>query len=156
MNQQPTGGDSPEPHVLSAVLELADSLMTYRSRYLANMQTAGVMDLLINDETNPRSLAFQFVRLQTHIEQLPTQEGAVGFTPEQRAIMSLVTDARMFDYDGMKFEAARQDGVGKDLTELSCLKDWEKQINRLAQMISHRYLVHASSTFQLSEIDSEF
>lgn len=156
VNQPQTNEDSPEPHVLSAVLELADSLMTYRSRYLANMQLAGVTDLLINDETNPRSLAFQFVRLQRHIEQLPRQEGTVGFTSEQRAIMSLVTDARMFDYEGLKFEATKRAGEKKELTELSCLGDWEKQINRLSQMISHRYLVHASSTFQLSEIDSEF
>jgi uncharacterized alpha-E superfamily protein len=42
-----------EPAVMEAVLEVADSIMTYRSRYLSNVQPAPVLDLLLTDETNP-------------------------------------------------------------------------------------------------------
>ena len=45
--------------VLETALEIADSLMTYRSRYLANLQLAAVLDLLLTDEINPRSLAYR-------------------------------------------------------------------------------------------------
>ncbi len=131
---------------LTAILELADSLMTYRSRYLANMHPAGVADLLITDEANPRSLAYQFVKAQQHIEQLPAQTEDKGYTPEQRVIMSLVTNARMFDLD---------DNHRVDLRGLSDLGEWKEQIKMLSRMISHRYLVHASSPHQLSDIDTE-
>ena len=40
--------------ILEAVLEIADSSMTYRYRYLTSLQLAPVLDLLISDETNPR------------------------------------------------------------------------------------------------------
>ena len=44
---------------LEMLLEVADSSMTYRSRYFTDLQAAPVLDLLMNDEANPRSLAFQ-------------------------------------------------------------------------------------------------
>ena len=50
-----------EGPVLDAVLEVADSWMTYRRRYLSSLQAAAVLDLLVLDETNPRSLASQLV-----------------------------------------------------------------------------------------------
>ena len=57
--------------VLEAVVEVADSLMTYRSRYLANLQLAAVLDLLLTDETNPRSVAYQLVSIVDHVDKLP-------------------------------------------------------------------------------------
>ena len=44
---------------LPLLLELADSSMTYRSRYLMTPLLAPVLDLLLLDETNPRAVAFQ-------------------------------------------------------------------------------------------------
>ena len=45
--------------VLEPVLEISDSLMTYRRRYFSGVQLASVLELLVMDEGNPRSLAFQ-------------------------------------------------------------------------------------------------
>ena len=42
--------------LLESVLEIADSRMTYRSRYLANLQIPTVLDLLLTDDTNPAGL----------------------------------------------------------------------------------------------------
>src|SRR5262249_50624873 len=52
-----------EGPVLEAVLEVADSSMTYRRRYMSSLQTAAVPALLLADEGNPASLAFQLVAL---------------------------------------------------------------------------------------------
>ena len=49
--------------LLEAMLEVADSSMTYRRRYLATLQVAPVVDLLLTDETNPRSVVFQIAAL---------------------------------------------------------------------------------------------
>jgi hypothetical protein len=51
---------------LEMLLEVADSSMTYRSRYFTVLQAAPVLDLLMNDEANPRSLAFQIHDLLEH------------------------------------------------------------------------------------------
>jgi uncharacterized circularly permuted ATP-grasp superfamily protein/uncharacterized alpha-E superfamily protein len=48
---------------LSMMLELCDSAITYRSRYLTALQPAPVLDLVLADETNPRSLAFQLTAI---------------------------------------------------------------------------------------------
>ena len=49
--------------LLEALLEVADSSMTYRYRYLTTLQLAPVLDLLLADETNPRSVGFQLSAL---------------------------------------------------------------------------------------------
>jgi len=63
-----TGTDGP---VLEAVLEVADSGMTYHRRYLGGVRADAVLDLVVLDETNPRSLASQLVALADHIDHLP-------------------------------------------------------------------------------------
>ncbi len=69
---------SPPSELLEAVLEIADSLMTYRSRYFANLQLAGLLDLLVTDESNPRSLAYQLVALEHHVQRTPPQRSSAG------------------------------------------------------------------------------
>ena len=45
--------------------------MTYRSRYAVTPMAVPVLDLLILDESNPRSLAYQLVALEAHLAALP-------------------------------------------------------------------------------------
>jgi uncharacterized alpha-E superfamily protein len=46
------------------MLELCDSAITYRSRYLTVLQPAPVLDLVLADEANPRSLSFQLAAIR--------------------------------------------------------------------------------------------
>jgi uncharacterized alpha-E superfamily protein len=57
--------------LLEYMLEVADSSMTYRSRYFTTLQPAPVLHVLMLDETNPRSLAFQMTHLGDLYEHLP-------------------------------------------------------------------------------------
>lgn len=57
---------------LALALELCDSLITYRSRYLAAVQPAPVLDLVLADPTNPRAIAFQFAQI---VERLSEVQG---------------------------------------------------------------------------------
>lgn len=59
---------------LDLVLQIADSSITYRSRYLTNLRLKYVLDLLLFDETNPRSVAFQLVSLAELSEKLPSKD----------------------------------------------------------------------------------
>jgi uncharacterized circularly permuted ATP-grasp superfamily protein/uncharacterized alpha-E superfamily protein len=57
--------------LLDYLLEVADSSMTYRSRYFTTLQPVAVLDVLMADETNPRSLAFQLSHLADLYRRLP-------------------------------------------------------------------------------------
>ncbi len=55
---------------LQLVLELCDSNITYRSRYLNVLQAAPVLDLVLADQGNPRGLAFQLAQMHTLLDEL--------------------------------------------------------------------------------------
>lgn len=66
------------PSVLEAVLEVADSSITYRSRYSLLPHLAGVFDLVLLDDKNPRSVLFQVNQLKKHFKHLPAERGVTG------------------------------------------------------------------------------
>jgi uncharacterized circularly permuted ATP-grasp superfamily protein/uncharacterized alpha-E superfamily protein len=63
--------DAREADHIRMLLEIADSAMTYRSRYLNQIQIVPSVDLLLLDETNPRSTAFQLSAIEHHLRELP-------------------------------------------------------------------------------------
>lgn len=67
--------DEGRNHGLDWVLELADSTVTYRSRYLVAPEWLPVLDLLVRDEANPRSLAFQVKGLVEYVAKLEATHG---------------------------------------------------------------------------------
>ena len=88
-----------ESRLLEDVLSIADSSMTYRRRYLAGLVTAPVIDLLLVDESNPRSMAFQISALMLSLDSLPRENSGPGRSPEQRIALSLLTDLRLLEID---------------------------------------------------------
>ena len=76
-----------ERAVLDAALEVAASVMTYRSRYRAGVAAVPVIDLLVMDETNPRSIAYQLVALRDHTDALPRPATAGDRADEQRVTL---------------------------------------------------------------------
>ena len=94
------GGLAAEPAVsnaLETVLEIADSVMTYRRRYFAQPQWPAVLDLLLTDEGNPRSLAFQVDALADHATNLPREAASRGRGPDMRQIRCAARPARRFE-----------------------------------------------------------
>ena len=63
--------DAENPSLLEAVLEVADSSITFRSRYNLLATVPAVFDLLMLDDKNPRSVLFQLKQLVKHFEKLP-------------------------------------------------------------------------------------
>ena len=117
------------------VLELADSFITYRSRYRLNPVIALVLDLLIVDETNPRSLAFQLAALSSHIDQLPQTSEGRGRTEAQRAALSMLNAVRLADVEGLaQLDAG---GARPALTTLLVLQI--ETLPRLLDAITRRY-----------------
>ena len=65
--------DAENPSVLEAVLEVADSTITFRSRYNLLPHLPAVFDLVLLDDKNPRSVLFQIKQLAKHFERLPRE-----------------------------------------------------------------------------------
>lgn len=80
------GGDTPD-----WLLELADSTITYRSRYMTRPQWLPVLDLLVCDETNPRSVAYQALGLIDYLARLAAQFGALEAPALSDAVAELLS-----------------------------------------------------------------
>ena len=63
---------------LDWLLELSDSIITYRARYRAQPEWLPVLDLLLRDETNPRSIMFQVDGLLGTLRKIAKTHGDCG------------------------------------------------------------------------------
>ncbi|MEQ8746284.1 circularly permuted type 2 ATP-grasp protein [Pyruvatibacter sp.] len=126
---------------LALLLELADSFMTYRTRYLAAPQLAPMLDLVLLDETNPRSLAYQVQALATSVSRLPKPPHDGGLPQDQRVLTALGADIRLAQLD----EVCAVDSKGHRDQLDAMLTRMDGQINDLSDAISRIYFAHAAS-----------
>ncbi len=118
---------------MEALLEIADSLLTYRARYLSSLQAAPVVDLLLTDTTNPRSVAFQVELAKDHLRRLPGQQGVVRGRAERRMI-ALESSLLTADIE----QACAGDGAGlRQLLEDALQLFWQLSDDISATWFSH-------------------
>jgi uncharacterized circularly permuted ATP-grasp superfamily protein/uncharacterized alpha-E superfamily protein len=131
---------------LEMLLEIADSSLTYRSRYLTSMQANLVIDLLLLDDANPRSVAFQLGRLREHIDQLPDSRTPIRRPAEALIAVRMLTAVQLAEVTDL----VRPDAEG-------CWNSLEDLLNRLAselrllsETLTRAYFNRAISSRQLS------
>ncbi|MBC7799598.1 MAG: alpha-E domain-containing protein, partial [Gemmatimonadaceae bacterium] len=81
---------------LRLLLELCDSAITYRGRYLSVLQPAPALDLVLADVSNPRALAYQFSQAAWLLHQAGDAElaaAATGLLHRVEALVGEVADA---------------------------------------------------------------
>lgn len=140
-----------EASLLEALLLITDSTMTYRRRYMSSLQTAPVLDLLLADESNPRSLAYQLAALAESIDQLPRNEYVPGRSEEQKIILSTLTRLRVADID--QLAQADASGHRRDLQEL--LARIEGEIPVLSDALTRSYFSHLQLSRQFLKSGDE-
>src|SRR5580704_101602 len=84
--------------LLECLLEVADSSMTYRTRYYTTLQPLAVLDVLMADETNPRSLDFQLSHLLELYEKIPRY-----LSDDLQAMRDALALLRGFDLRELKY-----------------------------------------------------
>ena len=134
--------------IMEAVLEIADSTMTYRYRYLASLQLAPLLDLILIDETNPRAVGFQLRSLAEHIRSLP---GNGQPRLDQRVVFSAHALLRLCDVDGL----SECDESGDRPALVKFVDEWSGNFRELAVDITNRYLTHTETPHRLGPF-SEF
>jgi uncharacterized circularly permuted ATP-grasp superfamily protein/uncharacterized alpha-E superfamily protein len=112
---------------LDVLLELADSQITYRQRYVMVAARAPVIDLVILDPNNPRSVAFQLDRIEAHLSALPGRRAAGRLSPVQQIAASIATRLRTVD------AAAIDEAL---------LIDTEQALMKLSDAVSAAYLTN--------------
>ena len=82
---------------LDVLLELADSQITYRLRYVMVAARAPVIDLIVLDPNNPRSVAYQLARIELHLAALPKRSDDNRLSPPEQIATALGTQIRTAD-----------------------------------------------------------
>jgi len=133
--------------LLETLLKQFDSVMTYRSRYRSQIDVRLVLQLLLIDEYNPRSLAFQFIEIEKTIARLPGRRLLSQADPLSRLSISGLSRVRLADPDALL--SAKKDSrqnLTKFLGVLEGLPD------NMAELLSATYFSHVESSQQLSDI----
>ncbi len=125
---------------LNLLLELADSSITYRTRYKAEAKLAAVLDLLLADETNPRSVIFQLLTFDDHMSSLPHEETSASLNPAQKITTRICTDIRLTDMIQVA-EFNKKTKVRVKLERL--LKQLDQGGHQLSDIVAHTYFSHS-------------
>lgn len=120
-------GAGVERAVLGGVLMAAESSVTHRRRFRGNVRVADVLELLLADPDNPRSIAFSLERLRFHLSKL---SASTGSTRPERLLEHLEDALEAADIAAL---ASRTDGHRPRLEEF--LADTHSQLHRLGDAI---------------------
>jgi uncharacterized circularly permuted ATP-grasp superfamily protein/uncharacterized alpha-E superfamily protein len=128
--------------LLECFLEVADSSMTYRSRYYTTLQPLAVLDVLMADGSNPRSLDFQLKHLVDLYERLPR------YLPDDlQAMRDALESLRSFDLQSISYPlpgaAAGANGADGLRSLQNFLDGMERLLPSWSDNLSNRYFSHA-------------
>jgi uncharacterized circularly permuted ATP-grasp superfamily protein/uncharacterized alpha-E superfamily protein len=117
--------------LLEPLLEIADSVITYRRRYFAEPHLAGVLDLLLLDPANPRSLVFQLALLERHAASLPTApnpEGVAELRQRLGKLAQMLSGIRAEKFASPESAGETADWLAGVAVELGSLSDLLTQV----------------------------
>ena len=128
--------------LLECLLEVADSSMTYRTRYYTTLQPLAVLDVLMADDSNPRSLDFQLSHLVDLYQKLPRH-----LPEDSQAMRDALALLRNFDLRELKYPLPGAATVEDGSNGLSRLEHFLRELERLlpswSNNLSNRYFSHA-------------
>jgi len=119
--------DAPDG-ALDVLLELCDSQLTYRQRYVMIAARAPVIDLVMLDPNNPRSVMHQLERIEAHLAALPRQVVDGRLSPPQQIAASIATGLRTAD-------------AGK--IDADMILGHESALMKLSEIIDSSHLTHS-------------
>jgi uncharacterized circularly permuted ATP-grasp superfamily protein/uncharacterized alpha-E superfamily protein len=118
---------------LRLALELCDSTLTYRARYLAAVQPAPVLDLVLADPSNPRALGFQLAAVAERLAEI----GEAGDSLAATAAMLAVRPQALVE---QVLVSPDRDAAAAALPE--ALFALEGEIGALSDAVARRYVSH--------------
>jgi uncharacterized alpha-E superfamily protein len=114
---------------LSTLLDLMDSQISYRQRYLTGMARVPVLDLVTLDPNNPRALAFQVAAISAHLNKLPVLSDDGLAEPQQEQAREIAA---------LLVTRTRRGST------MRCSGDLEFGLTNLSGAIARRYFLHGA------------
>ena len=127
-----------EVSVLSAFLDAGDGTLTYFRRYGAKLYPAPTVDLLLCDESNPHSVAYQAAKIENTVKELPKSSNQNYFTPLNKEMLKLLSQLRLADVYSLMQD---NNGVRKKLAEYC--DNRISEFENIRDLLSKEYLNHA-------------
>jgi uncharacterized alpha-E superfamily protein len=125
--------------LLTPLLEICDSSMTYRRLHFARPSLVPVLDLLLLNDSNPRSAAHQFQILGRLTAQLPQAPGIdLEITPRH------LTDGLQSDLLGINLAAIAKTEAGVTDAIPSISEKIAVNLEKLSDLITEHFFSHAS------------
>ena len=125
--------------ILTPLLEVADSTMTYRRLHFSRPTLLPVVDLLLLNEINPRSVNFQFYNLSEQTRQLPQDVDVISTGAEQEQADLLINSLSALNLSSF---TATDEQTGKAIRE-HCA-ELVLAVEKLSNFITERYFSHAA------------
>jgi uncharacterized circularly permuted ATP-grasp superfamily protein/uncharacterized alpha-E superfamily protein len=141
-----------EAAVIDAVLDVADSGMTYRRRYPASIQAAPAVDLLLADDSNPRGLIFQLRTLEEHVTALPPIAAAGVRSVQQRLLLAATSQIELSDINDLcrvETNKNRRERLDYVLRQIGGV------LPKLSDSLTETYLYHADVARHLRHLDTK-
>jgi len=126
---------------LEVLLHVTDSANAYRSRYLTTVRSALVLELLLADESHPRSVAYQLTMLGTRIGELPSTDVSGLGSVESALASRLISMRRTVHVDEIAGDTPRARAA-----LLEHLLSLKSGLQELSEALTARYLTHSSTS----------
>ena len=124
---------------LEWLLELTDSIITYRSRYSRSPELLPVLDLLVFDDSNPHGVIFQASVLARYLDRMARE---LGETSESK-LPEVLSRLRKFDLEKLVHQQFSECQVCSPCAELAALlKELEGAAIQLSEWLGMRYFTH--------------
>jgi uncharacterized alpha-E superfamily protein len=124
--------------LLESVLIAAESIITYRRRYRSHAQLETLLDLLVIDVDNPRSLASQLDQLGVDVRLMASLDQGTRLSEPERLVLEASTALRLADT--ALLAGPREDGARPELDGF--LTRILELLNRTADAIDRDRFVH--------------
>ena len=130
------------------VLTLTDNLTAYRRRYRSALHPRAIIDLLLFDEGNPRSIGYQLRRLQRNIGRLqPPNNSSPYRSAEERLILEASATLQLADIEALATLSHDSTHSSAELARL--LETLNRPLLALSDALIHSHFSHAEVPRQL-------
>lgn len=130
---------------LNLLLDVCDSGLTHRFRYQTSPTLATVLDLLLVDDTNPRSVAYQIGMLREHMATMPLEQRDGSLSESGRILLAAQSELALADTVKLA-EVISRKGLRTHLNRL--LGRLEESMNGLHEVVTRTYFDHTISHWQ--------
>ncbi len=144
--------ETEEHHILEAVLKSNQLLSTYRFKYRTYLHVEQSLQLLLFDENNPRSIAYQLEKLSIYLHNLSADDQNDLIGKEEKLVLEAATKLKITDLSDLLVE----DKASRQRIKLDTLvADIHMLMLQCSGAINQKYFSHTSEVQNLVSTNND-